>query len=428
MTTQLNLRWFLIAIIFAALIGCSSEEAVKAPAATETEVGTEAQLVERAMAIHDRVLTLDSHADTPLRMIEPGFDMAERHDPSETGSKFDYPRMIEGGLDSVFFSAFVAQGIRDDEGNTRARDLAIQMLDAVVASADANADQVGIALNPEDAYALEQAGKRAVYLSIENGYPIGGDIANVEMFFDKGVRYITLVHSTNNDLADSSTDANGPEHNGVSEFGAEVIREMNRLGIMVDVSHASDDVFFDALELSKAPIIATHSNARAVTGHQRNMTDEMLRLLAENGGVIQLTMLSSYLRDAPPNPEREAAIAALQADMKPATEMTPEERSAMRDQMNAIRRQYPDPLATVVDVVDHIDHMVSVAGIDHIGIGCDFDGGGGIDGVFDVSEVANITIELVRRGYTEEDIRKIWGGNLLRVFKDVQAVAANWEA
>ena len=174
----------------------------------------------------------------------------------------------------------------------------MQMLDAVVASADANADQVGIALNPEDAYALEQAGKRAVYLSIENGYAIGGDIANVEMFFDKGVRYITLVHSTNNDLADSSTDANGPEHNGVSEFGEEVIREMNRLGIMVDVSHASDDVFFDVLELSKAPIIATHSNARAVTGHQRNMTDEMLKLLAENGGVIQLTMLSSYLRDA----------------------------------------------------------------------------------------------------------------------------------
>ena len=277
MTTQFTLRSALIAIISAWLIGCSSDEAVEPPAAVETEADAEAALIERAMAIHDRVLTLDSHADTPLRMIEPGFDMAERHDPRETGSKFDYPRMIEGGLDSVFFSAFVAQGIRDDEGNTRARDLAIQMLDAVVASADANAEQVGIALNPEDAYALEQAGKRAVYLSIENGYPIGGDIANVEMFFDKGVRYITLVHSTNNDLADSSTDSNGPEHNGVSEFGAEVIREMNRLGIMVDVSHASDDVFFDALELSKAPIIATHSNARAVTGHQRNMTDRIFR-------------------------------------------------------------------------------------------------------------------------------------------------------
>ena len=208
MTTQFTLRSALIAIISVLLIGCSSEESVEPPAAAETEVDAEAALIERAMAIHDRVLTLDSHADTPLRMIEPGFDMAERHDPRETGSKFDYPRMIEGGLDSVFFSAFVAQGIRDDEGNTRARDLAIQMLDAVVASADASADQVGIAWNPDDAYALEQAGKRAVYLSIENGYPIGGDIANVEMFFDKGVRYITLVHSTNNDLADSSTDSN----------------------------------------------------------------------------------------------------------------------------------------------------------------------------------------------------------------------------
>jgi len=376
-----------------------------------------------ALELHDRILTLDSHADTPLRLMEPGFDLAERHDPHETGSKLDYPRMIEGGLDAVFFAAFVAQGIRDDDGHTRARELALQMLDAVWASAEKNSDIVGIALNPEDAPLLEAEGKRAIYLSIENGYPIGNDLKNVELFYNKGVRYVTLVHSTNNDLADSATDSGGPEHGGISPLGASVVEEMNRLGIMVDVSHGSDDTFYDAIELSKAPIIATHSNARTVTDHPRNMSDDMLRLIAKNGGVVQLTMLSDYLRDEPENPERDSALESLRASLKPSNEMTEGERKLARDQLRKIRAQYPDPLATVKNVVDHIDHIVRIAGIDHVGIGCDFDGGGGIDGVFDVSGVMNITIELARRGYSEQDIEKIWSGNILRVFTEVQAIA-----
>ena len=198
---------------------------------------------------------------------------------------------------------------------------------------------------------------------------------------------------------------------------------MNRLGIMVDVSHASDDVFYDAISISKAPIIASHSNARSVTDHNRNMTDEMLELIAKNNGVVQLTMLSSYLRDEPENLEREEALALLRSGMKPTDKMTPDERSEMRRAISDINEKFPTPLATTVDVVNHIDHIVKVAGIDHVGIGCDFDGGGGIKDVFDVSEVMNITIELVRRGYSETDIEKIWGKNLIRVFKDVQAVA-----
>ena len=380
-------------------------------------------LSSRALELHDRILTLDSHADTPLRLMEPGFDLAERHDPHETGSKLDYPRMIEGGLDAVFFAAFVAQGIRDDDGHTRARELALQMLDAVWASAEKNSDIVGIALNPEDAALLEAEGKRAIYLSIENGYPIGNDLKNVELFYNKGVRYVTLVHSTNNDLADSATDSGGPEHGGISPLGASVVEEMNRLGIMIDVSHGSDDTFYDAIELSKAPIIATHSNARTVTDHPRNMSDDMLRLIAKNGGVVQLTMLSDYLRKAPENPERDSALESLRASLKPSNEMTEDERKLARDQLRKIRAQYPDPLATVKNAVDHIDHIVRIAGIDHVGIGCDFDGGGGIDGVFDVSEVMNITIELAQRGYSEQDIEKIWSGNILRVFAEVQAVA-----
>lgn len=403
-------------LIALAFFACTANES-----GSETE--TEEELVARAMEIHDRVLTLDTHADTPLRMIQPGFNMAERHDPNETGSKVDYPRMKEGGLDGIFFAAFVAQDIRDDDGHTRAKELCLQMIDSITVSTQRNSDIVGLALNPDDAYALEKEGKRAIYIGIENGYPIGNDVSNVELYYNKGVRYITLVHSSNNDIADSATDSDGTEHGGISAFGEEVVKEMNRLGIMVDVSHGNDSVFYDAIAMSKAPIIASHSNARAVTDHQRNMTDEMLKLMAENGGVVQLTMLGTYLRDVPANPAKDAAMDSLQNSMKPLSEMNAEERRAARDAFRSINRRFPDPPATVTHVVDHIDHIVKVAGIDHVGIGCDFDGGGGIEGVFDASEVMNITIELVRRGYTEEQIAKIWGGNLVRVFKEVQAVA-----
>ena len=397
--------------------GCNNKEE------STNGLTSEEEITARALAIHERVLTVDTHADTPLRMIEPGFDLAVRHNPLDTGSKVDYPRMKEGGLDAIFFAAFVSQDIRDNEGNKRAKALVTEMIDAVISSTEENSNLVGLALTPKDAYTLEGDGKRAIYLAIENGYPIGDDLSNIELFFNKGVRYITLVHSSNNDIADSATDTAGPEHNGLSAFGEQVVREMNRLGIMVDVSHASDDVFFDAIAISEAPIIATHSNARTVTEHDRNMSDEMLRLMAENGGVVQLTLLSSYLRDDPPNPERSAALQELRSSMKNVSSMTLEERAERRLAFNEINKKFPTPLATVEDVVDHIDHMVSVAGIDHVGIGCDFDGGGGIDGVFDASEVMNITIELVRRGYSEEDIEKIWGKNVMRVFEEVQRVA-----
>lgn len=412
-------QYYLFFITSFFLINSCDENIKRKDSKTETEE----ELIERALKIHKKVLTLDTHADTPLRMIEPGFDLSERHDPKETGSKVDYPRMKEGDLDAIFFAAFVAQDIRNDDGNSRAKALCFQMIDSILVSIERNSEIVGLALNPDDAYFLEKENKRAIYIGIENGYPIGDDLANVEAYYNKGVRYITLVHSSNNDLADSATDPNGAEHDGISEFGSRVVNEMNRLGIMVDVSHGSDSVFYDAIQLSKAPIIATHSNARAVTNHKRNMTDEMLKQIAENGGVVQLTMLSSYLRETPPNIKRDSAINSLRSNMKNIDKMSNKEKLALRSRYQKINKKYPDPPATVKHVVDHIDHIVKIAGIDHVGIGCDFDGGGGIEGVFDASEVMNITIELVRRGYTEEQIEKIWGGNLIRVFKDVQAVS-----
>ena len=390
----------------------------------DSKTETEEELIERALKIHKKVLTLDTHADTPLRMIQPGFDMAERHDPNETGSKVDYPRMKEGGLDAIFFAAFVAQDIRNEQGNDRAKALCLQMIDSIITSTERNSDIVGLALNPKDAYDLEKEGKRAIYIGIENGYPIGNDVSNVEEFYNKGVRYITLVHSSNNDIADSATDPNGSEHGGISDLGVEVINEMNRLGIMVDVSHGSDSLFYDAIKYSKAPIIASHSNARSVTNHRRNMSDEMLRLIAENGGVVQLTMLADYLRENPVNEERDNALSALREKANASRNLTDEQRAKLRKSLQKIYEKYPAPPATVTHVVDHIDHIIKIAGIDHVGIGCDFDGGGGIQGVFDASEVMNITIEMVKRGYSESNIEKIWGGNLIRVFEEVQELAA----
>ena len=188
----------IFSLILLVAMACTSK-----PAEESADAETEEEMVARALAIHDRVLTVDTHADTPLRMIEPGFDMAERHDPNETGSKVDYPRMKEGGLDAIFFATFVAQDIRDDDGNSRAKALCLQMIDSVVASTEKNSDVVGLALDPDDAYELEKEGKRAIYVGIENGYPIGTDVSNVELYYNKGVRYITLVHSSNNDIADS---------------------------------------------------------------------------------------------------------------------------------------------------------------------------------------------------------------------------------
>ena len=407
-----------LSVFLSLCLGCN-ENVLKRIYGNETE----SELIERALSIHKKVLTLDTHADTPLRMIEPGFSMSDRHDPNETGSKVDYPRMIEGGLDAIFFAAFVAQDIRNDKGNFRAKNLCVQMIDSILSSIQQNSDVVGLALNPEDAYSLEKQGKRAIYIGIENGYPIGGDLSNIETYYKKGVRYITLVHSSNNDLADSATDPAGPEHNGISEFGSKVVKEMNRLGIMVDVSHGSDAVFYDAIKISKAPIIATHSNARSVTNHKRNMTDDMLKLIAKNGGVVQLTMLSNYLRDPVPNITAEKLKKELLSSIKPIDQMTTLEKETMRKRLNEIDDKYPIAPANLKNVVDHIDHIVNVAGIDHVGIGCDFDGGGGIDGVFDVSQVMNITIELVKRGYNEDQIAKIWGGNLIRVFSEVQTIA-----
>jgi membrane dipeptidase len=275
-----------------------------------------------------------------------------------------------------------------------------------------------IVLNPDDAYQAEKEGKRAIFIGIENGYPIGNDLSLIGHFYKRGARYITLCHTRNNDICDSSTDST--EFNGLSDFGVQVVKEMNRLGMMVDVSHISDSSFYDVLKVSEVPVIASHSSSRAICNHPRNLTDDMLIKLAENGGVAQVCILSDYVKEMPINPQRDSAQNALREKYRGFDDLTDEEMKNARKEWYGINKTFPPNLATVQDYVDHIDHMVKVAGIDHVGIGTDFDGGGGVNGCYDVSEMQNITIELVKRGYTEEEITKIWGGNIMRVMREVQ--------
>ena len=241
--------------------------------------------------IHENILTVDTHVDTPLFIYYLDLDLGEYHNPYEVNRKVDFPRMEEGGLDAIFFAFWVAQGPRTPEGNEEARQLFLDIYNATDAQLQQYTDRAGIALSPGDAYSLETEGKRAIFFGMENGYPVGTDLALVNTYYDLGIRYITLCHTSNNDICDSSTDPAGPEHNGLSGFGIQVVQEMNRLGMMVDVSHISDEAFYDVLALTTAPVIASHSNARSVYDHPRNMSDAMLTALAANGGVIQVPLL-----------------------------------------------------------------------------------------------------------------------------------------
>jgi membrane dipeptidase len=260
---------------------------------------------------------------------------------------------------------------------------------------------------------------------MENGFPIAKDLSRVEEFYRKGVRYITLCHSYHNDICDSSSDAAPAEHNGVSDFGKQVISEMNRLGMMVDVSHVSDKSFFDAVKLSKAPVIASHSSVKAIAKHNRNMTDQMIKTLAQNGGVIQICLLDDYIKDPDTTTVKFQRMKQLRHRYKTAgNSMSEAGREALHAEWEEVQAMNPQEMPTVKDLVDHIDYVKSLVGVDYVGIGSDFDGGGGLRDCADVSQFPNITLELLRRGYTETEIQKIWGGNLLRVFRAVEKSAA----
>lgn len=370
------------------------------------------RLTRKAHKIHQRILTLDTHADAPINMVKDGFDAGERHDLVRDKSQIDFPRMKEGGMDAMFFAVYLAQGPRTPEGHAEAKNRALRIFQSIHDALKKHPDQAELATTPADAYRIEKAGKRAVFIGMENGYPVGEDLSLLKTYYDLGCRYITLSHFANNVICDSATDPDGPLHNGLSAFGRQVVQEMNRLGIMIDVSHVSDKSFYDALALSKAPLIASHSNARALCNFPRNMTDEMIQALAAKGGVIQVNFVSDYLRK--PSDEHRQALNAVRMSSVGRV-VTPEFQARLDAKEDSIQKRYAYERASVTDIVKHIDHIVRLVGIDHIGIGSDFDGGGGVNGMEDVTQIEALTLELVRRGYSEKDIAKIWGGNLLRV-------------
>jgi len=389
------------------LIGCSATK-------------TYENISEIADDIHSEILTIDTHVDTPLRFTNSDFELSIWHDGKKDGSKLDFPRMKEGRLDAAFFAAFVGQGPRTPEGNAKAKESILRTIDSIKSKLNQNLSLAELAWSSDDAYKIKKKGKRAIYIGMENGYPVGSNISLIQTYYDLGVRYITLCHTKHNDICDSSLDPDSAEHNGLSEFGKEAIKEMNRVGMMVDISHVSDKAFYDVIELTKTPVIASHSSVRALCDNPRNLTDEMLIKLAENGGVIQICFFTDYLKTPEPNPVRDSAFQKFRERYDNYDVLSKQEREKARAERIELDKKFPRKLADVSDVVDHIDYVVKIAGIDHVGIGTDFDGGGGVDGCFDASEMKNVTIELLKRGYSEKDIEKIWGGNFMRVFRKVE--------
>src|SRR5512133_3149698 len=323
-------------------------------------------LVQKAARIHNSVLTIDTHCDTPMNLYGSDFNAAERHDAKESGTKVDLPRMKEGGLDAQFWAVFLSQGKRTEEGHANANKKAFEIIKAIYKSVEASPELAQIAKTPEDAYAIEKTGKRAIYIGIENGYAIAHDLSMIGKFWQLGVRYITLCHSLNNDICDSSSDKKGAEYNGLSPFGVEVVKEMNRVGMMIDVSHIADSSLYDVLKITKFPVIASHSCSRAMCDNPRNLTDEGLRAIAKNGGVIQMCILSDYVKTPDPNPARDSARAVLRLKYNNFEGLTDEQEKAGWDEWRAVSKKFPQHLASVQDVVDHIDHIVKTAGIDHV--------------------------------------------------------------
>ena len=335
---------------------------------------SEASSFAEAKRVHSRIITLDSHCDTPMFFSE-GFT-ADMFAQRTNKVLVDLPKMREGFLDASIMVAYLKQGERDDESLLAATAKANRILSQIEEMVAANCTDVDIAYTPADIACLKHAGKKAIMLGIENGYAIGKDIRQLEHFAKRGIVYMTLCHNGDNDICDSAK--GNAEHGGLSPFGEKVVQEMNRLGIMVDMSHAAESSFYDALEVSRKPIVCSHSSVRALCDHPRNLTDEQMKALAQKGGVAQVTMYNGFLRT--------------------------------------------DGQATIQDAVEHLNHMVNIMGIEHVGIGTDFDGDGGVPGMANASEVINFTRRLLQERYSEEQIQMIWGGNFLRVMEQVKRV------
>lgn len=371
---------------------------------------------DRGAVLAREYLLVDTHIDVPYRLHEGWVDVTK----ATEGGDFDYPRAVEGGLDAMFMSIYIPA---DVDAAGEAKGFAEGLIDSVEALAADAPDKFGIATCTDDIVALKAAGKIALPMGMENGGPIEGSFENLRHFADRGIRYVTLAHSKSNHISDSSYDLN-ERWQGLSDFGKTLIPEMNRQGVMIDISHVSDRAYWQVLELTEVPVIASHSSMRHFTpGFQRNMSDEMVAALVDNGGVIQINFGSSFLTKA----ARDYGNASQQAMIRfRAEEHANLDEAKMAEFAARYREENPYPYATVDDVLDHIDRAVEFAGVDHVGIGSDYDGVGDSlpVGLKDVSEYPNLVNGMLERGYTEADVEKVLGGNLMRVWREVEAYAA----
>lgn len=401
---------------------------------------TENQLLAKAMSIHLEVITLDTHCDINIRNFTDSINYTQKLE-----TQVNLPNMKEGGLDVAWFIVYTGQDSLNDIGYKNAYDNAISKFEAIHRLVDSIApNDIALATTSKEVKDIHESGKLVAMIGIENGYPIGTDLSNVKTFYDMGARYMSLSHNGHSQLSDSNT---GEEdgvwlHNGLSELGKEVVSEMNRVGMMIDVSHPSKEAMRQMINLTEAPIIASHSSARALCDHSRNLDDEQLQWLKENNGVVQTVAFSSYLNTEKHNAFNDAKQKLYKSvGQKMGFEII--ERDSVRLLDNDARAAYYDSYRKVInaskekvealkqevapvnvsDFVNHIDYLVEKIGISHVGISSDFDGGGGIHGWEDASETFNVTLELVRRGYTQKEIEMLWSGNLLRVLDDVEAVA-----
>ncbi len=369
-----------------------------------------------AAELHKRAIVIDGHNDLPWRLLAKvgsSFDLAVRHEDGHT----DIPRLREGGVDGQFFAAYVPS---DCEGPGAAR-IALEQID-LIRQMVARYPDFELALSAADVRRIAGSGKIATLIGVEGGQAIENSLGVLRMFYALGARYLTFTHIDSTDWADAATDE--PRHGGLSEFGEEVVREMNRLGMLVDISHVSADTMADALRVSEAPIVATHSGARAVNSNSRNVPDDILSQISENGGLVMVNFYSGFVV-----PEAADVARDMLRAYREARTQFGEDSAAVENTMRQFEEEHPIPSGTVSDLVDHIDHIVEVAGIDHAGLGSDFDGIiNSPEGLEDVSKFPAITEELVRRGYSDPDIVKILGGNILRVMEGAEEVARQLSA
>ena len=373
-----------------------------------------------ASELHDQLLTLDAHLDTPALFHRDGYDFSKRGSYETDRTNVDLPRLQEGQLDGGFWVIYTAPGPLTEAAYIAARTSAILRQASIRELAAKYADSVELAFEADDAARIQEAGKIVVFQSMENAYPIGEDITLLETFYVGGLRMLGLVHFDSNQFADSSTDA--PLHGGLSELGKDLVREGNRLGMIIDASHASDDALRDMMEVSSTPVILSHSGPDGVFEHARNVPDDLLIQLAESGGVVHVNAFGGYLEDLQPTPERAAALEALNEEYgSNFAEMSDEEIAAYRVARIALDQQFPAPRSSFDKYMEHLLYTLDLVGVDHVGIGADWDGGGGVDGMAEVSDVPKITEALLAEGYSAEDIEKIWSGNVLRLLRDVEA-------